>query len=95
MVPPGGDGSQLAQNVRPVLGDHRLVGKSPEGSRQPGGETRSPLRLLAVLPVHSRFGLLTCGSWQPVMTARARCVPLLPVGCVPSVYRQLRVGLRI
>jgi hypothetical protein len=29
-----GDGSQLAQRVRLVLGDHRLVGKSPEGSRQ-------------------------------------------------------------
>jgi hypothetical protein len=32
--PPGGDGSQLGERVRPVLGDHRLVGKSPEGSRQ-------------------------------------------------------------
>jgi hypothetical protein len=25
--------------VGPVLGDHRLVGKSPEGSRQRGGAT--------------------------------------------------------
>jgi hypothetical protein len=35
MLTPGGDGSQLAQRVRPVAGDHRLVGKSPEarGSR--------------------------------------------------------------
>ena len=30
--------------VRPDPGDHRLVGKSPEGSRQPGGETRTPYR---------------------------------------------------
>jgi hypothetical protein len=33
----GGDGSQLAWRVRPVLDNHRLVGKSPEGSRQPVG----------------------------------------------------------
>jgi hypothetical protein len=26
------------RRVRPVLGDHRLVGKSPEGSRQPDGD---------------------------------------------------------
>jgi hypothetical protein len=31
-----GDGSQLGQRVRLVHGHHRLVGKSPEGSRQPG-----------------------------------------------------------
>jgi hypothetical protein len=36
MLPPGGDGSQLGRTVRPVLGDYRLVGKSPEGSRQFG-----------------------------------------------------------
>jgi hypothetical protein len=28
---PGGDGSQLDPGVRSVLGDHRLVGKSPKG----------------------------------------------------------------
>jgi hypothetical protein len=27
-------------------GDHRIVGKSPEGSRQPGGETRTLARRL-------------------------------------------------
>jgi hypothetical protein len=42
----GGDGSQLARRVRPVLGDRCLVGKSPEGSRQPGWETRTLARLL-------------------------------------------------
>ena len=39
---PGGDGSQLDRMVRTVLGDSRLVGKSPEGSRQPGVETGAP-----------------------------------------------------
>src|SRR5215213_4546344 len=33
-LPPSGDGSQLGQRVRPVLGNHCIVGKSPEGSRQ-------------------------------------------------------------
>jgi hypothetical protein len=33
-LPPGGDGSWLGWTVRLVLGDHRLVGKSPKGSRQ-------------------------------------------------------------
>jgi hypothetical protein len=34
MHAPGGDGSLLGQKSEAVLGDHRLVGKSPEGSRQ-------------------------------------------------------------
>ena len=34
MLAPGGNSPQLAQRVRAVLGDHRLVGKSPEGSRK-------------------------------------------------------------
>jgi hypothetical protein len=33
-LPRGSDGSSWARRVRPVLGDHALVGKSPEGSRQ-------------------------------------------------------------
>src|SRR5829696_3588227 len=39
-----GAGSWLGRRGRLVLGDHRLVGKSPKGSQQPGGETRTPLR---------------------------------------------------
>jgi hypothetical protein len=35
---PAATACSLAERVRPVLGDHRLVGKRPEGSRQPGGE---------------------------------------------------------
>jgi hypothetical protein len=30
MLAPGGDGSQLGTRVRPVMSDHRLVGKSLE-----------------------------------------------------------------
>ena len=33
------------QGSGPFLGDHRLVGKSPEGSRQAGWETRTLARL--------------------------------------------------
>jgi hypothetical protein len=33
------NGSQLNPRVKPVLGDHRLVAKSPEGSRQPDGSS--------------------------------------------------------
>jgi hypothetical protein len=34
MLAPGGDGFQVGRRVRPVLVIRRLVGKSPEGSRQ-------------------------------------------------------------
>ena len=56
---PGGDGSQLDRRVRPVPGDHRLVGKSPEGSRQGRGVLRGPQPLRAVLAVssHIHFGV--------------------------------------
>jgi hypothetical protein len=45
MLAPGSDGSQLAQRVRPVLGDPLPVGKGPEGSRQLGltSKKRPPL----------------------------------------------------
>jgi hypothetical protein len=42
----GGVGFQLGQRVRPVLGDHCLVDKSPEGSRQSAGETRTLAHLM-------------------------------------------------
>jgi hypothetical protein len=50
MLAPGGNGSQLAQRVRSVLGDHRLVGKSPEGSRQPSRDSFQTLRDSGTLP---------------------------------------------
>jgi hypothetical protein len=51
MPAPGGDGFQLGRRVRPVLGDLPPRGKSPEGSRQPGGETRR--LLLAGQPIRA------------------------------------------
>jgi hypothetical protein len=57
---------QLDCSVRPVLGDHRLVGKSPEGSRQPGGETRTPTRLLKLPPAGDPAAAAQCpGRQQP------------------------------
>jgi hypothetical protein len=77
---PGGDGSQLGQRVRPVLGDHRLVGKSPEGSRQPGGATRTLIHLF-LRRRSGRWRPLTCtpcsrqttatGSWCSMATRAA------------------------
>jgi hypothetical protein len=55
----GGDGSQLDRRVRPVLGDHRVVGKSPEGSRQPGAETRTLARLFRSYLGSRSLGRLT------------------------------------
>jgi hypothetical protein len=46
MLAPSGDGSQLDGRVRPVRGDPPARGQEPEGSRQLGGETRTPARLL-------------------------------------------------
>jgi hypothetical protein len=43
MLAPGGDGSRLDRRVRPVLDDHRLVGKSPEGSWQPNTNVLGPI----------------------------------------------------
>jgi hypothetical protein len=47
MVGPRRRQLQAGPGRGPSWGDHRLVGKSAEGSRQPGGETRTPLRLPA------------------------------------------------
>jgi hypothetical protein len=49
---------QRAQRVRPVPGDHCLVGKGPEGSRQPYRSARKPLS--------GRHGswLLAVGCWR-------------------------------
>jgi hypothetical protein len=35
------------RRVRPVLGDHRLVAKSPDGSRQPVGDLTRPQAALS------------------------------------------------
>ena len=38
-LPRDSDGSSSGRRVRPVPGAHCIVGKSPQGSRQPGEET--------------------------------------------------------
>ena len=83
--------------VRPVLGDHRLVGKSLEGSRQRVGrlELRPASRHAACsrphLVAHLRF-------FAPIVTADARWAPLaagrvctrrVPAGSAPSRGRCL------
>src|SRR5215211_7072697 len=68
----GGDGSSSARRVKPVLGDYRLVGKSPEGSRQPGGrlELRPASHNVACSsgcrPAHLRFLRTSRYRWCPL-----------------------------
>jgi hypothetical protein len=54
MLAPDGDGFQLVRRVRPVFGDHRLMGNSPEGSPQP--QSGSHARRLAA-------GRVPAGAW--------------------------------
>ena len=63
MFPPGGDGHKLNQRVRPSLGDHCIVGKNPQGSRQlgvvsPAGQLPGAL---------SRDGRHKLGPWRASM----------------------------
>jgi len=94
MPAPGSDGSQLDQRGRSVLGDRRLVAKSPQGSRQRGWGDSNSAPLPAVLPAYGHIPPFTCGFSQPVVTAGARCAPLatgrvctqrVPLAPVPSV----------
>jgi hypothetical protein len=88
------------QRVRPVLGDHHLVGKSPEGSRQSCGETRTPRQPSPRSEVRGAVGAATCGSDERSITAPGRCCPPFasrlrtqrgPGGCpVPSGRGRLR-----
>jgi hypothetical protein len=76
MLRPGGDGSELDRGVRPVLGELLLVGKSPEGVAAAGWRDSSSGPPSDGWPAHGSLGGLTCGSLLPVVTARARCIPL-------------------
>jgi hypothetical protein len=71
---PGSEGSHLGQRVRPVFGDHRLVGESPEGSRPPEGGLEPGPMLLAGRG-QNRGCRMTCGSCMPFATALARRGP--------------------
>src|SRR4029450_12890963 len=45
---------RLGRRVRPVPGGHCIVGESPEGSRQPGGQTRTPLGVSCLVALVTR-----------------------------------------
>jgi hypothetical protein len=87
------------RRVRPVLGHHRLAGKSPEGSRQLGWGDSNSVPPPAALPAHGHIPPLTCGLSLPVVTAGARCAPSVagrvctqrvPPAPVPSGRGRLR-----
>jgi hypothetical protein len=73
---PGGDGSQLDRPVRPVLGDHHFVGKSPVGLAAAGWGDSNSGPLPDAVPGCGHDGGLSWDSLAPVVTARARCSPL-------------------
>ena len=82
-LPHGGNGFQLAQRGEAVLGDHCPVGKSPEGSRQPGGRLENPRPLSASSEVASY-------SWNDL-----RLLPTFSdrwCRCCPRFARQLRTS---
>jgi hypothetical protein len=60
--------------VRPVLGDHHLVGKSPKGSRQWWGDSNSGSGRRRVRGSDYREGT-TCGITRPMLPAPDRCCP--------------------
>jgi hypothetical protein len=72
---PYGDGSQLDRRVRPVLGDHRPAGKCPEGSRQPGGETRTYMSPISPAQGQDATGRVTSSFDERLVSAPARCCP--------------------
>jgi hypothetical protein len=75
MLAPWGRRLQLGRRVRPFPRDHCIVGKSLEGSRQPGGEARTPLHPSSSPPAERTIGPATCGSYERVVPAPARCCP--------------------
>jgi hypothetical protein len=70
----GGEGSQLNRRFRPVLGDHRFVGKSrrAHGSRWGDWNSTAP-----VSPARGQkaIGRATCGFDERPVTTPARCYP--------------------
>ena len=72
------------RTVRPVFGDHRVVGESPKGSRQPVGR----LELHCTRLLHPKSA--DCRSsdlrfYERPLTARARCCPS-PAGRLRTQY---------
>jgi hypothetical protein len=73
-------GFTLTVGVRPVFGDHRLVGKSPEGSRQLGGETRTPAAAVVASVAVPTEREPPAESWD-------RCCPLLTAVVLTALVR--------
>jgi hypothetical protein len=82
---PGGDGSQLAQTVRPFLGDYRLVGKSPEGLAAAGWETWTLDSPGVGPPGCDWVGGVTLGLLGLVIIGRAALLPGAGSSCVQRV----------
>jgi hypothetical protein len=79
MLVPGGNGSQLGRRMRPALGDHCIVGKSPEGSQPWVGRLALQVACLR-RPRSGSLGAGTCSSIRHSATASARC-------CTSFVHR--------
>jgi hypothetical protein len=90
MAPPGGNGSQSGWRVRPILGDHRLVGKS----RRARG---SQVGILELRPASWKVAWLGFGRWPDLrflVTGRDRSCPLQFPICRRYVYPSCTGRLR-
>jgi hypothetical protein len=67
---------------------HRAVGKSPEGSRQPDGQTEHARRVRApgVSSVHARWD-----SFIPALTASAADDHRFPMPCGPARAKEYEI----
>jgi hypothetical protein len=83
----GAVGLRLDWRVRPVLGDHRLVGKSPEarGSRTPGPKLPTPCCSLCSPRLYRPFELGGCRKFVPSCTHSSRGVAARPVSNPVSI----------
>ena len=64
--------------VRPVLGDHCIVGRGPEGSRQAGSGDSNSTAPSCVARGQEATGRLSCGFFDPLVTASVHGCPSLP-----------------
>jgi hypothetical protein len=74
MLEPGGDGSSAPKGRGPSSATRRLVGKSPEGSRQPVERLDLHFAYLR-RPGSGAIGPATCGIYERSVPAHARCCP--------------------
>jgi hypothetical protein len=76
--PPGGDGSQIGQRVRPVLGEPPLVGKSPEGLAAAGWGDSNSNSPASPAPGQEAAGPVTLEFDDRSLTAPVRGLPFWP-----------------